>query len=571
MVLAARNKTTAEMFAAGGQSPWWVAGLSGFMTMFSAGTFVVWGGIAYKHGMVAVAINICYGLAALLVGWTVAGKWKQSGIKSPAEYVELRFGRAALHFYTWAIMSFKMIGTAVALYSLCVLMVAIMPLAEGNPLRDAATGNLSLNATIVILGGIVVLYTMIGGLWGVLMTDVLQFIVLNLAVLFVVPLALADVGGVGQFIAKAPAGFMMPTGGGYTWFFLAGWIAIHYFVVGAEWAFVQRYLCVPSPRDARKGTYLFGVLYLVSPLLWLLPPMIQRVRVPLPPGASDELTSLMAESAYIDACQAVLPAGLIGLMLAAMFSATASMVSSQLNVFAGVLTNDILKPWLSGEDERVLVWAGRGFTMLLGAGIVGLALSVRAMGGAEDVIVPAASLMVGPLLAPLLVGLVSRRLPSATVWITAAICCACILLVKVAPLGEGFFSRFPGIQVLGAWSSSLGRSTDIVLGVVLPSIVVLFCLITSHGVSPGWSRLAAVPSTANDIIEPTASRAPAIIVAWSLVACGVMMAMLTGWSAEGRLILGLFSFLLVGLAVAVFSAIGRFSPNKDGVVVDAKA
>ena len=141
MVLAARNKTTAEMFAAGGQSPWWVAGLSGFMTMFSAGTFVVWGGIAYKHGMVAVAINICYGLAALLVGWTVAGKWKQSGIKSPAEYVELRFGRAALHFYTWAIMLFKIIGTAVALYSLCVLMVAIIPLAEGNPLRDAATGS----------------------------------------------------------------------------------------------------------------------------------------------------------------------------------------------------------------------------------------------------------------------------------------------------------------------------------------------------------------------------------------------------------------------------------------------
>lgn len=572
VVLAARNKTSAEMFAAGGQSPWWLAGLSGFMTMFSAGTFVVWGGIAYKHGMVAVAINICYGLAAILVGWTVAGKWKQSGIKSPAEYVELRFGRAALHFYTWAIMSFKIIGTAVALYSLCVLMVAIIPLAEGNPFRDAFTGNLSLNTTIVILGGIVVLYTMIGGLWGVLMTDVLQFIVLNLAVLFVVPLSLADVGGFKEFVTKAPAGFMMPTGGGYTWFFLCGWIAIHYFVVGAEWAFVQRYLCVPSPRDARKGTYLFGVLYLVSPILWLMPPMIQRVRVPLSPGTTDQLTNLMAESAYIDACLAVLPAGMVGLMLAAMFSATASMVSAQLNVFAGVLTNDILKPWLPVDhDERMLVWWGRAFTVVLGMVIVGLALAVPSMGGAEGVIVPATSLMVGPLLAPLLVGLLSKRLPSITVWITAAISCACILLVKLALFEDGYVSTIPGIDTIEDWSRYLGRSTDIVLGVVLPAVVVLICMVVGRGVSPGWTRVAAIPRTGEGECAATASRTPAIIIAWSLVSCGVMMALLSIWSEQGRYLLALFSFILLGLAAAVFIASGKLSPKQDKLLVDVKA
>src|SRR5690606_41547824 len=50
-------KNTSDLFGAGGRSPWWVSGLSGFMTMFSAGTFVVWGGIAYKHGLVAVSIK----------------------------------------------------------------------------------------------------------------------------------------------------------------------------------------------------------------------------------------------------------------------------------------------------------------------------------------------------------------------------------------------------------------------------------------------------------------------------------------------------------------------------------
>lgn len=569
---AAKNKTSSEMFTAGGQSPWWVAGLSGFMTMFSAGTFVVWGGIAYKHGLVAVAINLCYGIAALLVGWTVAGRWKQSGIQSPAEYVQLRFGKAALHFYTWAIMSFKIIGTAVALYALCVLLVAMMPLAEGNPLRDSTTGNLSLNSAILLLGGVVIFYTMVGGLWGVLMTDVLQFIVLNLAVLFVVPLALADVGGLRSFFAQMPEGFLAPTGGEYTWLFLAGWVAVHYFVVGAEWAFVQRFLCVPSPTDARKGAFLFGLLYLVSPLLWLLPPMIQRVRQPLPANATPELINTLAESAYIDACQAVLPAGMIGLMLAAMFSATASMVSSQLNVFAGVLTNDILKPWLKDEsDESVLVWAGRVFTLGLGTLIIGLALTIPSLGGAESVIVPATSLMVGPLLAPLLVGLVSRRLPAASVWITAAICCGIITLVKVGQADPAAVSAIPGASAFVAWTMSLGRSADILLGLVLPTFIVLLSLLTARDVSPGWTRVAALPETRREKAQPLASRTPAKIVGWSLAGCGLMMLMLALLADEGRSVLALFGMVLWGLAAIVFFAAGRISPLDCGGLADAEA
>ena len=74
--LSSKNNSTEDMFAAGGESPWWTSGLSSFMTMFSAGTFVVWGGIAYEHGIVAVVINICYGVAAITVGYFVAGKWK---------------------------------------------------------------------------------------------------------------------------------------------------------------------------------------------------------------------------------------------------------------------------------------------------------------------------------------------------------------------------------------------------------------------------------------------------------------------------------------------------------------
>lgn len=560
LVLAARNTSSSEMFAAGGQSPWWVSGLSGFMTMFSAGTFVVWGGIAYKHGMVAVAINVCYGLAAILVGWTIAGRWKQSGINTPAEFVTLRFGKQALQFYVWAVMSFKIIGTAVALYSLCVLMVAMMPMKDGSLLRDPSTGNFSLNIAILVAGGMVVAYTMIGGLWGVLMTDVVQFIVLNLAVMFVVPLALAEVGGVTAFVSNAPDGFMTATGGGYNWIFLAGWVAIHYFVIGAEWAFVQRYLCVPTPVDARKGAYLFGLLYLVSPFLWFLPPLIQRVRSPAPVGASDEVVAALAESAYIDICEAVLPAGMIGMMLAAMFSATASMVSSQLNVFAGVLTNDIFKPWIHNQtDERLLVWAGRGFTALLGCAIVGIALAVPTMGGAEKVIVPATSLMVGPLLAPLLFGLVSKRLPAFTVWVTAAICTGLIIVVKVL-LPQNVLG-ISTLDAVGTWTQLNSQTTDILLGTIVPVCLVLGCLALSKQVSPGWNRLAALRSTIAPSAQVAASRVPAIIVAWSLVGCGAMMAALAIFPDDGRALLISFAILLWTLAGLIFFVAGARDPQ----------
>ncbi len=82
MVFMGKMNSSKEMFAAGGQSPWWVSGLSAFMTQFSAGMFVVWGGIAYKYGVVAIAINLCYGVSALFVGWFIAGVWRKAGVDS---------------------------------------------------------------------------------------------------------------------------------------------------------------------------------------------------------------------------------------------------------------------------------------------------------------------------------------------------------------------------------------------------------------------------------------------------------------------------------------------------------
>ena len=544
-------KNSSDLFSAGGESPWWASGLSAFMTMFSANTFVVWGSIAFGLGFVAVMINLMYGVAALFAGYFIASKWKGMGIETPAEYVRIRFGIGALHFYTWSMMVLRVIGTAAALYALGKILVALMPLGEGNPLRDPETGNLSLRYAILIFGSIVVLYTMIGGLWAVLMTDVLQFIILNLAVLFVVPLALGRVGGIDGFISKAPEGFfnLVNEAEGYTVFFLAGWAAIHFFMIGAEWAFVQRYLCVPTKKDARKSTYLFGILYLVSPVLWLLPPMIYKV---IDPAADPE-------QAYILSCKAVLPIGMLGLMLAAMFSATASMVSSQLNVFSGVLTHDIYKPLAKKTDNRTMVKVGRLFTILLGALLIIIALEIEKFGQVKDLIISITSLMVVPLLAPSLWGLFSRRINGRAVWITGL---SGFCLGAIIRFGFGKNGWFEGMTSINDWVVSNTHFLKTFVGVIFPVIVLSTIELMSRGESEGWKKIAALSKQQDETEhQGTAGANPiaAKVVAWCLIVCALMMFSLIAVNeSESTVVLSVF-----GATLAVISCIILFFCRKS--------
>lgn len=447
---AKRNTGQKEMFSANRSSPWWASGLSGFMTVFSANTFVVWGGIAYQFGLVAVVINLTYGVAALLIGYFVAGRWNQMGLDTPAEYVAIRFGNRGLSFFTITLLIKRILGVSGSLYALGVLLTATT--SSGSAILP-----FTLDQAILLFGAIIILYTMQGGLWAVLMTDVLQFIVLTVVVLVASILMLADIGSLENFRTNTPEDFLNFTAGDYTWFFLLGWTIINFFTFGAEWAFVQRFLAVKNPRDARKATYLFGLMYLVTPLFWMLPPLLYRSQVQ---GAQKE-------SAYIMATESVLPDGLVGLMVAALFSATASMVSSQLNVFAGVLTNDFYRTFFDpAASQKKLVRVGRVFTLLLGAVLVVIALLVPAMGGAEKLVITINSMLVVPLLAPTLWGLFSRKLAFRhLVYVTLISFTLGMTLRFGLPLLIDQESRFGWIT---DWVTKNQKMVELFVGVLLP-------------------------------------------------------------------------------------------------------
>ena len=547
MVFAGRMKSSSEMFAAGGKSPWWVSGLSGFMTMFSAGTFVVWGGIAYRYGFVAVAINMCYGVAALFVGWFVAGRWRALGVSSAAEFLQLRFGGPVVQFYTWLQGAVNIGALGGSIYALSKIVTALIPLPEGHLLADAATGHLSVTLTSIAICLLVITITFAGGLWAVLMTDVLQFVILTVSVVFVIPLILGHIGGWDVFIERAPAGFTAFTAHDFTWWFLAGWVIIHFFKIGGEWAFVQRFTCVPTARDAKKSAYIFGAMYLLSPLFWMLPPLVYRV---INPDAD-------YEQAYILACQTVLPAGMLGLMIAAMASATASMATTQLNVFAGAFTTQVYQRFINREavDSQV-VFAGRVFTVILGVVVITSALLIPRYGYTRFIL-DITTLIIGPMVLPTIWGLFSRKIGLSAVWVTTGIGFLSAIVVKFGFATGGFLTDVRSLNFLGEWIADNRRVADLCAGIIVPFVVLVVLEVLSHKEHPGWGRVEASARDFQEQPDLKSSTLPAVMVTITLVVIAVVMAGLAVFNSHDAGTLGGFAGVLLAIAAGLFGAIKR--------------
>ena len=209
VVMSRKIKNSEDMFIAGRNSSWWLSGVSSYMTIFSASTFVVWGGVAYKSGLVAVVVALCLGVASFIVGKWISGKWRELRIKSPGEFLTIRFGHRTVSFYTISGIIARAVHTAVSLYAVAVVMCALIKVDGGSifastgMMGDSPMGYLSIWWALLILGAIALGYTIAGGFLAVLMTDVIQFGVLLAVVVFMIPLSFNAVGGVSAFIDKA--------------------------------------------------------------------------------------------------------------------------------------------------------------------------------------------------------------------------------------------------------------------------------------------------------------------------------------------------------------------------------
>ena len=99
LAFSQKGKSMQSFFAANGTMPWYMSGLSLFMGFFSAGTFVVWGSIAYSMGWVSITIQWTMAIAGFIVGLLIAPKWHKTGALTAAEYIHKRLGKSTEDIY----------------------------------------------------------------------------------------------------------------------------------------------------------------------------------------------------------------------------------------------------------------------------------------------------------------------------------------------------------------------------------------------------------------------------------------------------------------------------------------
>lgn len=394
--------------------PWWAAGISIYMTNFTAYTFVAIASLVYVDGLAGILLETGPALVYLIVAIFFARLWHRLNVTSPPEYLEARFNPLTRQLFSVFGIATTFIASGMRLYAMSKLAEALL----GVPLVW----------TIVLTGVVIVVYTMLGGLWAVIVTDVVQFIVLFLAVVPLFVLAVAAIftdASWAEFVSRIPdnfAAFPRPETG-RTW----GWLAAFWFSylldLGGDWGTIQRLGCTPTERDARKGAYLAMALSIPHAVVLLGPCFIARVL--WADEIADPTIVSQAETVYGKIALKLLPVGMIGVVIAAMFSATMSTLSVAWSVRGTSFVNDLyVRFWRPNADDREKILLGRLAILVIGGVATTVAVLVALTSSglfalAQDVI----GFVVIPLVLPLLLGLFVRR---AQRWSGLAALAACL-------------------------------------------------------------------------------------------------------------------------------------------------
>ena len=177
-----RLATMKGYFAGGNQIPWWMAGISHYMSSFSAFAFIAYAQIGYMYGWVSVTLFWLTVPGCLAGGLFFAKRWRRARVITPVQFLETRFNRSVQQLFAWAAIPMKIFDDALKIFATG-LFVSI------------ATG-LSLTWSIIICGVVMVAYTFFGGVWALVVTDYVQFLMKALAILLMLPLAIVAAGGI---------------------------------------------------------------------------------------------------------------------------------------------------------------------------------------------------------------------------------------------------------------------------------------------------------------------------------------------------------------------------------------
>ena len=370
------GKNSTEFFLSGRNMPWWLLGVSMVATTFAADTPGLVTELVRKNGVSGNWVWWAMLLTGMLTVFFYAKLWRKSGISTDLEFYELRYsGKSASFLRGFRAIYLGVIFNVITMAGVCLAGAKI-----ANILLDISQEEALLYSSIIV-----VIYSSLGGLKGVLITDFLQFIIAMVgsiwATIYIVNLP--EIGGMSTLLTHENVSgklnilpdfsnsealitlFIIP--------FAVQWWSTWY--PGAEPGgggyIAQRMLAAKDEKNATWATLFFNFAhYALRPWPWIVVGLASLIIFPTLESINTAFPNLNADMQGHDVAYAAmmtyLPAGLIGIVLTSLIAAFMSTISTQLNWGSSYIVNDFYGRFINKTaSEKQKVFIGRISTVLL--------------------------------------------------------------------------------------------------------------------------------------------------------------------------------------------------------------
>ena len=408
------SKTASDYFRGGGGMLWWMVGSSSFMVTFSAWSFTGGAAKAYETGTFFLLLFFCNICALIFMYFFTVAKYRQMRVITAIEAVYKRFGKVNEQVFTWLYLPTYVIFGGVWLYSISIFM-------------SGAFG-VNMEILIVVLGGVVLGMTLLGGSWAATAGDFVQMlVVLAITIMMaIIVLCHPDIGGVSGLVKQLPAHH-------FDWTLISRpWVLVFFTVTLLLGQIVQmnsmtigatRYVFVKNGKDAKKAVLVSILGYLLLAPIWMIPAVAATI---FHPDLASEFPGLNNpnEAAYVAMAITFLPKGMLGLLICGIFAASVTSMNSQLNVASGTFVrNFYIKIIDKNASDSRQIFVGRVFIFFYGVAWMVVALVFKSVKGLAlfDLMLIVAASVGTPIAIPMFFSMFIKKTPEWSGWSTMLI------------------------------------------------------------------------------------------------------------------------------------------------------
>ncbi|MCG9545966.1 transporter [Vibrio sp. Isolate33] len=435
------TSTTSDYFRGGGNMLWWMVGATAFMTQFSAWTFTGAAGKAYADGLAVAVIFLANAFGYLMNYLYFAPKFRQLRVVTPIDAIRMRFGSFNEQVFTWSGMPNSIVSAGIWLNGLAIIASGIF--------------GFDMTTTIVLTGLVVLVMSVTGGSWAVIASDFMQMVIIMAVTVTCAAVAIVQGGGVTEIVKDFPvaegASFVSGNNLNYVSIFgiWAFFIFFKQFSITNNMLNSYRYLAAKDSKNAKKAALLACILMTIGPIIWFMPPwFVAGQGVDLAAHYPDA-GSKAGDFAYLYFVEQYMPAGMVGLLIAAMFAATMSSMDSGLNRNSGIFVINFYQPILRpNATEKELMIVSKLMSTFFGLAIILIALFINSLKGLSlfDTMMYVGALIGFPMTIPAFCGFFLKKTPDWAGWgtlVVGAIVSYIVGFVITAEMLQNLFNLEP--------------------------------------------------------------------------------------------------------------------------------